>query len=68
MNRMRIRKFMQGWILITRVADPYSFDSDTGKGPDPAFLAEYRSGSRGFDTKNWKNLQLKKIYFLFFYQ
>ncbi len=40
----------------SRVADPYSFDPD----PDPAFLAEYRSGSKGFDDQNLKNLQLKK--------
>jgi hypothetical protein len=29
------------------VADPYSFDTD----PDPAFWAEYRSGSSGFDDQ-----------------
>jgi hypothetical protein len=52
---MRLRKFLQVWILITRVADPYSFDTDTD--PDPAFLAEYLNGSRGFDDQ-----KLEKIY------
>jgi hypothetical protein len=34
--------------FFTSVLDPYSFDTD----PDPAFLAEYRSESRGLMTKN----------------
>ncbi len=47
----------------TRVADPYSFDTD----PDPVFYAEYRSGSRVLMTKNWKKFTAeKKIYFLFY--
>ncbi len=41
-----------------RVSEAYSFNTD----PDPAFYAEYRSGSgsRVIMTKNWKNLQLEK--------
>jgi hypothetical protein len=37
---------------LYRVSDPYSFGTD----PDPAFKAEYRSGSgsRVFTTKNYK--------------
>jgi hypothetical protein len=42
---------------IDRVSDPYSFDTV----PDPAFLAEYRSGSRVLMTKIGKKLQLKQI-------
>jgi hypothetical protein len=37
----------------TRVADPHSFH------PDPAFLAEYRSGSRALMSKKWGKLQRK---------
>jgi hypothetical protein len=48
--------------VLCMVADPYSYSFDTD--PDPAFSAEYRTGSRVFMTKNWKkNLQLKKLNF-----
>ncbi len=38
-------------VVLNRVADPHSFHPD----PDPAFWAEYRSGSgsRALMTKNW---------------
>jgi hypothetical protein len=34
--------------VLPRVADPHLFHPD----PDPAFSAEYRSGSRALKTKN----------------
>jgi hypothetical protein len=43
-------------MVITRVSDPYSFDTDPDQ--DPAFEAEYRSGSRALMPKAGKNLQL----------
>jgi len=57
-------KEKSNYILFSRVADPYSFDTD----PDPAFKAEYRSGSgsRGFDEqKTKKNYSWKKILIFF---
>ncbi len=45
-------------LYCTRVADPYSFDTD----PDPEFEAEYRSRSRGFDDKNRKKTLAEKKY------
>jgi hypothetical protein len=50
---------------MTRVADPYSFDTD----PDPAFKAEYRSGSNPESgvlmTKNCKKFAAEKKFNLF---
>jgi hypothetical protein len=44
------RKFVKG----SSVSDLYSFD------PDPAFAAEYRSGSfRALMTKKWKKFTAK---------
>jgi hypothetical protein len=40
--------------LKTRVADPHSFH------PDPAFQAEYRSGSRALMTKKFKQMTSEK--------
>jgi hypothetical protein len=44
------------FIVFHRVSDPNSFDTD----PDPAFYAEYRSGSRVFMTKNLKKITAEK--------
>jgi hypothetical protein len=46
---------------IDSVSNPYSFYTD----PDPAFQAEYRSGSRVLMTKNLKKFTAEKI--IFFY-
>jgi hypothetical protein len=59
---------MEVLTLVSSVSDPDFFIPD----PDPAFLAEYQSGSdsgygsRVLMTKNLKNLQLKifSYYFL----
>jgi hypothetical protein len=45
-----------------RVADPYSFDTDPD--PNPAFSAEYRSGSRGFDDQKLKKFTAEKNFFI----
>ncbi len=64
-SHMYGRHMKPGWVPGTgtvtdsSVSDPYSFD------PDPAFLAEYRSGSRVIWPKIGKNLQLKNNYIFF---
>ncbi len=45
--------------VLPRVADPHLFHPD----PDPAFSAEYRSGSRALKTKNWKKYSWKFFFF-----
>jgi hypothetical protein len=46
--RVRLHNSAKSIKVLNRVADPNSFHPD----PDPAFLGEYRSGSRGLMTKN----------------
>ncbi len=50
-------------VVVARVSDPHSFDTD----PDPAFWAEYRSGSgsRVFMTKFGK-IAAEFFFFFFF--
>jgi hypothetical protein len=45
-------------ILASSISDQHSFDT----APDPAFLAEYRSGSRVSMTKNWKKITGEENY------
>ncbi len=53
-------------ILKTGVADPHPFRPDPD--PDPAFQAEYRSGSRALMTKNCKKITAEKNFQFFFDQ
>ncbi len=63
-NRLLFYVYLLILLVIIRVSDPYSFDTDPNPGPDLAFQAEYRSGTgsnpdriQGFDDQ-----KLKKIY------
>jgi hypothetical protein len=54
---------LRRYIFFISVLDPDSLSPD----PDPKFLAEYRSGSGVFMTKNVKSLQLKNVLLYYFF-